>query len=263
MNTKRIPVWIASSALLLATLACNLGKAPAANPTQAPQGNPATSAPTSAPAQSTGPCSNPYLPVVVGATWNYNLTGPIPATFTRSILTVDANGFTDQDVFDKGITRQGKWTCENGALTALDPTGAGYTANVSSQNVQANFQSTSASGVTLPATLNPGDTWTQAVTLEGTENIAGNQVPAKNEFSNPCKVIGTESITVAAGTFNAVHLECNTSMQITVTMNNVPIQTPVNFTASSWYAERVGLIKTVISGGKLDSTIELTAYHIP
>src|SRR5690242_4073621 len=175
MNTKRIPPMIATCMLIFAILACNLGSTPGTSTTPTPEAPatepPATSVPTAGSSETTGACSNPYLPVVVGATWNYNFTGSAPGNFTRSILSVDASGFNDQDVFETGITRQGKWTCDSGALTALDPTGGSNTANVSSENIQADFQSTSASGVTLPATLNPGDTWTQAVTLEGTELI--------------------------------------------------------------------------------------------
>ena len=267
MNTKRIPPLIATCMLMLAILACKLGGTPGSSTTPTPEAPatepPVTMTPATGSSETTGACNNPYLPVVVGATWNYNLTGPVPGTFTRSILSMDTGGFNDQDVFGTGITRQGKWTCDNGALTALDPTGGSNTASVNSENIQADFQTTSASGVTLPAVLNPGDTWTQAVTLEGTELIHGIQVPAKNEFSNPCKVIGTESITVAAGTFNAVHIDCTTDMKITITMNNTPIVAPVHFTASSWYAEHVGLIKTTTTGGNLDSTIELVSYNIP
>jgi hypothetical protein len=99
--------------------------------------------------------------------------------------------------------------------------------------------------------------------LEGTENINGLEVPAKNEFSNTCTVAGKESITVAAGTFDAVRVDCQTAMNITITMNGAPISSPFTFTATSWYAENVGLIKTVSTGDQLDSTLELTSYSIP
>src|SRR5438876_152919 len=111
MNTKRIPPLIATCILTLAILACNLGGTPGSSTTPTPEAPatepPVTMTPTAGSSETTGACSNPYLPVVVGATWNYNLTGPVPATFTRSILSMDASGFNDQDVFGTGITRQG------------------------------------------------------------------------------------------------------------------------------------------------------------
>ena len=262
MKTNKKPIVFAISMLILSVLACNMGQ-PAPEATEAPQGNEAQAISTEAPAgnESAAACANPYIPIVVGATWNYNLTGSVPDTFTRSIVSINEDGFIDQDAFGTGVTRQSKWACDNGALTALDP--GGSTSNVTSENVSVDFQTTSASGVTLPATLNPGDTWSQAVTLEGTETINGETVPAKNEFTNTCTVAGRESITVVAGTFDAIRVDCNTTMNITITMNGSPISQPISFTATNWYAEKVGLLKTVTAGNGLDSTVELTSYSIP
>ena len=274
MKRKNVGMFLGLTSLLISMLACSLGS-PAPSDTSSNDPNPEataaseeSAAPTEAAATeeaanpSAGACSNPYLPIVQGATWNYNLTGPVPDTFTRSIISVESTGFTDQDVFGTGVTRQGQWACDNGALTALDPT-SGNTASVNTENVTVDFQTTAASGVTLPAALNPGDTWTQTITLEGTEEINGLQIPASNEFSNACTVAGPESVTVAAGAFDTVRVDCTTNMNITLTMNGVPISQPITFTATSWYALNVGLIKTVSSGSGLDSTIELTSYSIP
>lgn len=266
MKFKVFPPLIASSILMLAILACSFGSVPSG--TQVPEPATAeseaqvTATPNAPLAESTGACTNPYLPIVVGATWEYKLTGAVADTFTRSILSTEAGGFTDQDVFATGVTRQGKWTCENGALTALDPAN-GNSASVNSENVTVDFQTTAASGVTLPASPAPGDTWTQTTTLEGTETINGQQIPAKNEFSNPCTAIGMESVTVAAGTFNALRVDCVTNMNITITMSNTPIQNAITFNATSWYAEGVGLVKITATGSGFDSVTELTAYHIP
>ena len=271
MNIKRFVPILAVGMLTLSALACNFG-IPAGstqipgggsgNETAVPTEAPATEAPaTEAPAQNAGACQNPYLPVIVGATWDYNLTGPIPDTFTRSIVSVEANGFTDQDVFGTGITRQGKWTCDSGNLTALNP--SGNSASVNSENVIADFQTTSSSGITLPASIGSGDTWSQATTIEGTEHISNQDIPAKNEFSNSCTAAGVESVTVTAGTFDAMRFDCQTTTNITVTVLGSPIQTSLSFTATSWYAENIGLIKTVTSGSGLDSTIELLSYTVP
>ena len=257
MKNKSLSVSIAIAMLVVSALACNLGAStPEGDGSQPTQDNSTTNGSSSA------ACGNPYLPVVQGATWTYNLTGSSSDTFTRSIISVGENNFTDQDVFGSGVTRQGNWNCDNGALIALDPT-SGNSASVNSENVSVDFKTTSSSGVTLPASLNQGDSWTQTTTLEGTENINGLEVPAKNEFSNTCTVAGKESITVAAGTFDAVRVDCQTAMNITITMNGAPISSPFTFTATSWYAENVGLIKTVSTGDQLDSTLELTSYSIP
>ena len=273
MNINKTSYLIAGSVLVLSILACNLGKVPIPSGTTSPEvspnestpaieNTPVTEAPTDNQSGSSGACTNPYLPVITGATWNYKLTGPIPDTFTRSIISVEAGGFTDQDVFGTGVTRQGKWNCDNGDLIALDPSNGG-SASINSENVSVEFQTTELSGVTFPATVNAGDTWTQTTTLEGTEVINGTQIPAKNEFTNTCKAIGVESVTVEAGTFDAMKVECQTVMNITITMQDNPIQTSLTLNGTNWYVENIGLVKTVSTGEGFDSTIELISYNIP
>jgi len=267
MNINKISYLIAVVALVLSMLACNFGKGSTPIEPLPPEGTPnggapATEVPANNSSGSSGACANPYLPIIAGATWNYKLTGPVPDTFTRSILSVETSGFTDQDVFGTGVTRQGKWNCDNGGLIALDPSGGG-SASISAQNITVDFKTTELSGVTLPAKINAGDSWTQTTTLEGTETVSGTQVPVKNQFSNTCKANGVESVTVGAGTFDAMRVECQTVMNITITMQGNPIQTKMTFNGTNWYAENIGLVKTATTGEGLDSTIELVSYNIP
>jgi hypothetical protein len=191
------------------------------------------------------------------------MTGTVADNFTRSIVSVDAGGFTDQDVFSKGsITRQGKWNCDNGNLVALNPSND-TSASVAMKNVSAEFKTTELSGITLPATIKAGDSWTQNTTIEGIENINGQQIPAKNKFTNTCKADGVESVTVAAGTFNAMKVECQTNMDVSMTVQNSSITASLDFTSTTWYAEKVGQVKTTSSGKAFNSTIELASYKIP
>ncbi len=190
------------------------------------------------------------------------MTGGVADTYVHSIVSIEASSFSEQDVFGTGITRQGYWNCDDGALIMLDP-GADTSGTVSTEKATADFKTTSSSGVTLPATIKPGDTWEQAITLEGTEDIGGNQIPAKNEFTNSCKAVGVESVTVPAGTFDAMRVDCQTNMNITITMANTPVTTALKFTTTSWYAENVGAVKTAKTGDGGNSVIELTSYNIP
>ncbi len=268
MNTKTFPPLIAACILALAMLACNLGKAPSA--TQAPQTNTnqstapatATEAPTTAPAQTASACDNPYLPIIVGATWNYKLTGPFPDTYTHTVLSLESDGFSEQDVFSKGITRQGNWHCDNGNLTALNPPG-GSAGTVSSKSIQVDLQTKDFSGTTLPASLKAGDAWSQTLDLEGTETINGTASPASNKLKMDCKASGVESVTVTAGTFNAMRLDCTTETHITVQMANNPVDTTLTITNTNWYAENVGLVKSLTTGLGFESTVELLSYNIP
>jgi hypothetical protein len=266
MKTKKTACFITGCALILSALACNLAPSPApqeASATIAPvAASTEETPPTGGPSESHSPCENPYLPVVTGAAWNYQLTGPIPDTFTRSIIGVEGDKFTDQDTFGTGVTRQSNWVCDNGNLTALNPAGGGSSA-VDVDNYSADFQATQSSGVTIPLTIAPGDAWTQTITLEGKHTISGTEIPTKTDFSNSCKAVGIESVTVPAGVFDAVRIECETVMNITITMNDSPIQQNITILGANWYAENVGLVKTFSATNGVESTIELTSYNIP
>ena len=255
MMPKRLSPLIAASFVVLSMLACNFG-------TSSPVPASGTQSSSSTGNSSSGACRNSYFPIVVGATWDYKLTGPVNDSYTESILSADGSGFTEQSVFGTGATRQGKWNCANGSLTALDPTSGG-SASVSTSNATGDFQTSDLSGVTIPASINPGDTWTQGVTLTGIETIHGQQYPTSNKFTNDCKAVGTESVTVQAGTFDALHVECQTNMLITITISGTSTQTPVNFNSTVWYVKNVGMVKTATSGSGINSTIELVSYKIP
>lgn len=265
MKTRPLSIAIAVSALFFAMLACNLGtSAPEGDGSKPTDGSATEASNTSPPETSTGAgaCNNPYMPIIVGATWNYNLTGPIPDTYVHSILSSDGSGFTEQDVFGTGVTRQGKWNCENGNLIALNPSGGG-SASVTTEGVSVDFQTTAIDGVTLPASINPGDSWSQSLTLEGTQTINGETFPASNQVTQNCTAIGNESVTVPAGTFDAMRMDCQVTMNITLNMVGSPLSNTISLTNSSWYAINVGMVKTVSTGSGLDSTVELTSYSIP
>lgn len=249
--------FLSMLALVIASFACSL---PDSNPSgdgSTPLGVP------SGGGSDGGACNNPLYPVVVGASWTYKFDGSAPGDFTRSITAVNPDGFLDQDVFSSGITRTGEWKCNAGALIALSPN-SGSTAAVQSSSVDSAFQTTAMDGVTLPANLNPGDSWTQNFTIEGTETIHGQSVASKNQTAYSCKTGETESVTVPAGTFNAVRMECQTSVIITITINGADVPSTVNTTSTIWYAPGVGMVKSDnVVNGTDDKTIELAAYTIP
>lgn len=265
MKTKSYTISIAT--LVLAMLACNLGSAaPSESPSDDPNSKITESTPVpvteAAVPASAGACDNPYMPVILGGTWSYNIDGPVPDTYVHTILSVEADGFTEQDIFESGVTRQGKWKCENGNLIALNPSGGG-SASVNADGNAVDFQTTALEGVTLPASLNPGDSWSQSLTLEGTQTINGESFPVSNQVTQACTAASVESVIVPAGTFDAMRVDCKIDMNITLDISGSPFTTPIALNNTNWYAVKVGLVKTVSTGSGLDSTVELTSYSIP
>ena len=210
----------------------------------------------------TGSCANPLYPVLAGANWTYQLTGTTNATLNRRINTVSADGFEDQDSFDSGPVRTGKWNCAAGALTALDPVGD-LTATVQNGAQMSSFGTTTNEGVSLPAGIAAGTTWTQTVSITGTVTLNGKSDDADNNTSLSCTADGMDHVVVPAGAFDAMKVTCQNSVQITITTDlaTIPVP-PIEFTSENWYAPNVGLVKSVASGG-ISTTTLLLSYSIP
>lgn len=209
-----------------------------------------------------GPCDNPLYPIQVGNTWNYQDTGTASTTFTRTIIEVTDNGFTDQDTFPGPVTRNGQWSCSSGNLTSLAPS-PGASAEVQSSGTSSDLQTTDLTGVTLPASIQAGDTWSQHMLLQGSTEISGVAYQSSTEVTMNCTAAGNESVTATAGTFNAMKITCQMIMDITFTIDGTAVPSTWEFTSDSWYAPGVGMVRTVYTGGDIDSTIDLVSYTLP
>ncbi|GAB4570556.1 MAG: hypothetical protein Fur0017_17380 [Anaerolineales bacterium] len=256
MKQNRTISVILMGALLVTMSACGAQQVPAAEASESEGSATIEEIPSGS-----GDCANLYLPVIAGATWNYSVTGPTSDTFTRSITSANANGFADQDVYASGVTRQAEWNCKDGNLISLSP--GGNAANVTASEVSTELQTTAFLGVTLPATINPGDSWTQSHVLEGTQTIGGESFPLSSNVNSNCTAAGIESITVPAGTFDAMRVDCQMSMDVTISMPELPVSSSLSLSGTTWYAEGVGMVKTSATGGGMDSVTELTSYNIP
>jgi hypothetical protein len=201
--------------------------------------------------------------VVKGASWNYSLAGDVSDTFTHSITDVRADGFTDQDLSTTGGMRTGQWKCDHGALIALSPI-TGPASAITTNDMTATFQVSDMTGVTLPASVKTGDTWTQEFTIEGTQSVSGQVVAAEGKVAFDCTAGSTEAVTVAAGSFNAQRVDCKVNLNVAVNMGGIQIPTSFSGDTSMWYAPGVGLVKlNGAIGGLGGGTIELTGYTIP
>ncbi len=211
-----------------------------------------------------GNCFNEYYPVKSGATWAYTMNSSMSGedSFTRTILNVSETGFTDQDTWAIGTVRSGEWTCDHGNLTALSQGGMG---TVSANGVNFEAISQESSGVTYPSPLGTGSNWGQHLVISGNVVISdGMSVFATNDTTQSCTDIGEESVTVPAGTFDALKLSCTASMVITTEMEGVATD-PISITSTSevWMVKGVGMVKLVDSNEMADSTILLNTYSIP
>jgi hypothetical protein len=132
--------------------------------------------------------------------------------------------------------------CTKAGIVLLDSSIASF--NYSGEQGNPLLAIQNVEGVTLPNDVKVGDDWSQTLTVSG-GNVEGTIETTYN-------AVGHETVNVPAGTFNALKVEQNGSIQM------------AGHTSKShaffWYAQNVGVIKSVIDGVV---SSELLAYNFP
>lgn len=215
-----------------------------------------------------GMCDNPYYPTSPGTTWTYSDSGgPAgPFTFTSSVSELRSDGFTLTLQYP-GLTVTQQWACEPEGLVALQY-GGGPSAALSTSQTTAQFETTEVSGVTIPASLQAGDQWQQSYKIQGTQTIGeGETGTSEGSVTYNFQALGMESVSVSAGTFEAMKIQNDMNMEITVTVSGITVPTTVTGTNTLWYAPDVGWVKSSnvndMSGEQINETIELVEYDAP
>jgi hypothetical protein len=248
-------------ALTLAQFACNFGRP---QPSTTTPESPVTSSLATQPALSSnaGNCQNDYLPVKVGATWTSN--GKISSeSFTRvsTITSVGKDNFQSQTVLTDSLGKQistiESWNCTTGGLVQL---GGPLASPIQSTFGSDSMKTISTTGITLPAHINPGDSWSQQTQLEFT--IPNLSITGTLNYN--FQALGLEQVTVPAGTFNAMKVQVNAKSE------SVKSGLPIAITADGfyWFAPGVGRVKgseKISANGSLVSDVEgeLQSYSIP
>lgn len=215
-----------------------------------------------------GPCDNPLIPIKPGATWTYFSTGSPSGdfTYTDTITEIRADGFTLTSQFSDLVHLQ-EWTCLPEGLRALQP-GSGATASLSTQNMTAEFTTLEVTGVTLPVEISSGMQWQYHFNMQGFTAMPGDQqAPSNGTFSLTMQHIGNETITVPAGTFEAVKIQSTTAMEIITDFQGIQVPLSINGSSVIWFAPGVGYIKSIENSDFSDTpytaTTELQSYQIP
>ncbi len=271
MKNNRIQLTL--TVLLLAALACSFpasgGEQPVEWGSPPPTGNDQPTIPSPQPPVQRNPCDNPYFPVKQGATWNYTSTSESSGTFTYTdtVTSVRADGFTLTGQIG-GVNRTQEWSCKPEGLLALQLGGAGPSAAVTASGVNAQLTTSNVQGVTIPADPQPGAQWTYSLDLQGTATIAEGMTGEINgTASSNAQALAMETVSVPAGTFNALKVQVNTTFSFTMNVQGLAIPVAITGVSYMWYAPGVGLVKSEdtgdFNGTTFSSTTELQSYVIP
>lgn len=214
-----------------------------------------------------GSCENDLLPVTQGATWSYYSAGGPNGDFfyTDTITETTSTGFTLSSQFP-ALTLTQNWLCAEDGLLALQ-LGGGTTASVSMQNMIADFKTEEISGLSLPRAIAPGMQWDYRLVMEGSLATPGEAAQSPGTFNLKMREIGSETVNLPAGVFEAIKIQATFDAQINVDFQGSFFLYTVNGSSIHWYAPGVGLIKSIenieFSGTPFTSTTELQSYSIP
>lgn len=209
-----------------------------------------------------GPCTNPYMPVVTGATWTYavknNVSGP--STSSSAITAVAADSFTLDIKSPTGNSTE-MWSCNRDGLLQQQYRGGAAGATFSGPDGTATITNVVNTGLTVPLTIKPGDSWTQRTdySLSSSGGVSGTSTTT---FTY--RAIGTESVTVPAGTFDAMRVDMTVASAFTFASGQVINSSS---SASTWLVKGKGLAKmtmaTDIGSSNVSFEENLQSVQIP
>jgi len=214
-----------------------------------------------------GLCTNAYYPVREGATWGYQGTSTATEdyAFTNTITSTRSDGFTVTVEFDN-LTLTQEWACTPDGILALEM-GGGGAGTLRTDNINLVVDTQNASGITYPNEILPGDTWEHTLDFTGTMDISGTPAEASGDTTYDYTAIEVESVTVPAGTFDAMKVEVVTTINIKAVFQGTEVPVTVTSTATNWYAQGVGWVKSIstsdMAGITSTDTVELQSYSIP
>ncbi len=268
-KSLKLSGWILVIFFMMACSALGGGGTEETTPTDAPvpseEGSVIPSEEPSIP--DSGMCANAYYPVVEGATWSYygTSTANDDFSFTNTITSTRSDGFTVTVDFDN-LTLTQEWACTPDGILALDM-GGGTAGTLRADNINLVMDTQNASGITYPKEILPGSTWTHTLDFTGTMDFSGETAEVSGDTAYNYTAIQVESVTVPAGTFDAMKVDIATTINIISNFQGTSVPVTFTSTSTSWYAEGVGWIKTVSMsdtfGIASTDTVELQSYNIP
>lgn len=217
-------------------------------------------------------CANAYYPASESLRRNYKTTFAgnriAPSTYTESFKNFTADGYTYQMTFapremgkekSQPLVVQGGIKCSPQGLTMME-----YANLQMGNEMQMRVKTIKAEGITFPheSEWKVGKKWSMKYDVEMQFDQAMPpqlKVNPNGTYEMDWEIIGQESVTVPAGTFDA--LKVNLTFKNNLRMSVGSVSTPINTTFQSnlWVAKNVGMVKTVVP--KANAVTELISFE--
>ncbi|MCS7068768.1 MAG: hypothetical protein N2Z75_05220 [Meiothermus sp.] len=208
-------------------------------------------------------CDQPFSPARPGWEWQYRVVGERSSTYSIRKTNITDGGFTQ--VRQTASSREEmKYRCTLEGIFPVDFGGSGSNRlEAGGQPVSYDLDVVKITGVAIPDydTWAVGNSWKLVMEVRGT----GQQGPLRFNISGTLettyRVVAQETVTTPAGRFTAYKLHTTFTTRIRASAG--PIQIPFNFESqgTSWYAENVGLVKSIQRTRDGENVTELVALR--
>jgi hypothetical protein len=201
-------------------------------------------------------CANPYFPSQLGNSWQYSGSNSALGTYNRtdSVSQSGADSFTVNSTL-AGVSYDVNYGCSAAGITASDPVQQYAGALLSGPNAPLSVNLSAVSGITLPAKINPGDTWQQTANF----SASSPQLNASGTIVIDYTAVGYENVTVPSGTYKALRVDATIRILVT------PLKIEAgSYTASTWLVQDIGLVKSEgashITGIEFSDSLQLNSF---
>lgn len=208
-------------------------------------------------------CDQPFSPTRPTWEWQYRVVGERTSTYSIRKINITDGGFI-QVRQTGGGREESRYRCTVEGIFPVDFGGSGDNrAEVGGQPVSYNLEVAKVTGVAIPDydSWSVGNSWKLVIEVRGT----GQQGPVRFNISGTLettyRVVAEETIATPAGRFTAFRLQ--TTFVTKMRANAGPINIPFNFESqgTSWYAENVGLVKSIQKTRNGENVTELIALR--
>lgn len=276
INSQSFAAAIALSVIAIVSLACRLGDyLPANNSSTANSSTTNASGKTASQTNSLASnnaaqdfCQNAYYPIGAEVERKYRIVyqgnSLSPKEYTQTYTDVTTDKFTEHNKFTD-VQNALNFKCTAEGLQGLQYDNGNTVSTVN--NMRGKLKTIKAEGLTFPAEARwqPGEKWTGNYQVRweiqagsGAPNTANATVEGKSE------IIGAESVTVPAGTFDCLKVHHTITLRFaSMKVGNltVPINQPITITTDAYYAKNVGMVKSIVAGTMGGATTELISTH--
>jgi hypothetical protein len=208
-------------------------------------------------------CDQPFSPARANWEWQYRVTGERASTYSIRKTNISDNGFI-QVRQTTGSREESRYRCTLEGIFPVDFGGSGSNrAEVGGQPVNYNLEVAKVTGVAVPDydTWAVGNSWKLVIEVRGTGQQGPVRFNINGTLETTYKVVAQEIVTTPAGRFNAYKLQ--TLFVTRIRASAGPLNIPFNFESQgiSWYAENVGLVKSIQKTREGESVTELLALR--